>query len=163
MPDMGGGTVDSSYDTISAELNLVYFAADDVIVPLVADLHYASTDPYAVRLAFHVGTDEPVEWVFSRELLSEGLKARVGAGDVRTWPSSGVTPRPEAEALPGGDITASPDVFNIEIWSTERAHLQAPALAIARFLQRTNELVPPGEEASAVDIDAELDAFVWQA
>ncbi|MBV8397343.1 MAG: SsgA family sporulation/cell division regulator, partial [Acetobacteraceae bacterium] len=51
---------------ISAELGLRLVVPQQTIVPLVASMHYCGSDPYAVRMAFHVGTDEPVEWIFAR-------------------------------------------------------------------------------------------------
>jgi hypothetical protein len=30
-------------------------------------------DPYVVKIAFHVGTDEPVEWIFARDLIAASL------------------------------------------------------------------------------------------
>ena len=50
-------------------------------------MYYSGKDPYAVRMAFHVGTDEPVEWIFARDLLAAGIESRQGEGDVQVWPS----------------------------------------------------------------------------
>src|ERR1700728_1028752 len=78
----------SSSTTISAELGLRLVVPQQTIVPLVASLSYSADDPYAVRMAFHVGTDEPVEWIFARELLATGLTCPAGGGDVQVWPAS---------------------------------------------------------------------------
>src|ERR1700726_4691432 len=78
----------SSSTTISAELGLRLVFPQQTIVPLVASMYYSGTDPYAVRMAFHVGTDEPVEWIFARALLAAGIKGRQGEGDVQVWPSA---------------------------------------------------------------------------
>ena len=68
----------SSGTTISAELGLKLVVPQQTIVPLVASMYYSGSDPYAVRMAFHVGTDEPVEWIFARDLLAAGSRrARV--------------------------------------------------------------------------------------
>src|SRR5437879_43187 len=83
--------------TISAELGLRLVVPQQTIVPLVASMYYCGADPYAVRMAFHVGTDEPVEWIFARDLLAAGIKAREGDGDVHVWPST--TSFAEAEGL----------------------------------------------------------------
>src|SRR6516164_10654949 len=77
----------SSSTTISAELGLRLVVPQQTIVPLVASLYYSGSDPYAVRMAFHVGTDEPVEWIFARDLLAAGIESRQGDGDVQVWPS----------------------------------------------------------------------------
>ena len=47
--------------TVSAELGLSLVVPDHGSVPLVASLYYSADDPYAIRMAFHVGLDEPVE------------------------------------------------------------------------------------------------------
>ncbi|HEY6790164.1 MAG TPA: SsgA family sporulation/cell division regulator, partial [Trebonia sp.] len=64
--------------TASAELAFRLIVPQQTVVPLVASLHYSSADPYAIRVAFHVGLDEPVEWTFARDLLANGLKGRDG-------------------------------------------------------------------------------------
>jgi Streptomyces sporulation and cell division protein, SsgA. len=68
-------------------LGLKLVVPQQTIVPLVASLYYSGSDPYAVRMAFHVGTDEPVEWIFARDLLAAGIESRHGDGDVQVWPS----------------------------------------------------------------------------
>jgi sporulation and cell division protein SsgA len=66
--------------TVSAELGLRLVVPEHGPVPLVASLSYRGDDPYAVRMAFHVGLDEPVEWIFARDLLAAGRQAG-GDGD----------------------------------------------------------------------------------
>ena len=72
--------------TVSAELGLSLVVPEHGAVPLVASLDYSADDPYAIKMAFHVGADEPVEWIFGRELLARGLQAPAGEGDVQVWP-----------------------------------------------------------------------------
>ncbi|MBO0832005.1 MAG: SsgA family sporulation/cell division regulator, partial [Actinobacteria bacterium] len=72
--------------TVSAELGLSLVVPDHGSVPLVASLYYSADDPYAIRMAFHVGADEPVEWIFARDLLAVGLECPAGEGDVQVWP-----------------------------------------------------------------------------
>src|SRR5579863_5556970 len=72
----------NSSSTVSAELGLRLVVPQQTIVPLVASLFYSKDDPYAIRIAFHVGLDEPVEWIFARDLLSMGIEGREGLGDV---------------------------------------------------------------------------------
>ena len=139
--------------TVSAELGLRLVAAEQTIVPLVASLHYRGTDPYAVRMAFYVGTEDPVEWIFARELLADGMAGPVGEGDVQIWPSP---PSAFAEGEPGAPFS----VLNIKLSSPfGEAHFEAPAEAIANFLDRTYTVVRMGQESSAIDIDAELDGM----
>jgi hypothetical protein len=73
--------------TVSAELGLSLVVPEHGSIPLVASLHYSADDPYAIRMAFHVGTDEPVEWIFARDLLAVGLGGPAGEGDVQVWPA----------------------------------------------------------------------------
>jgi len=109
----------SSSTTISAELSLKLVVPQQTIVPLVASMYYSGGDPYAVRMAFHVGTDEPVEWIFARDLLAAGIESRQGKGDVQVWPSAvsaaetgelDVMGAPESLGIPG-------KVLNIELSS----------------------------------------------
>src|ERR1700751_3075278 len=79
----------NSSSTVSAELGLRLVVPQQTIVPLMASLFYSREDPYAIRIAFHVGLDEPVEWIFARDLLAMGIEGREGPGDVQVWPSAG--------------------------------------------------------------------------
>ena len=49
-------------------------------VPVQVEMRYDTRDPYAVQAAFRTGRAGWVEWVFSRDLLTEGLLAPAGAG-----------------------------------------------------------------------------------
>src|SRR5436190_23559321 len=115
----------SSSTTISAELGLKLVVPQQTIVPLVASMYYSGSDPYAVRMVFHAGTDEPVEWIFARDLLAAGLGKPSGLGDVRAWPS------------PSGAGDGEP-VLNIVLSSPfGRAHFETRLTAVAEFLHRT--------------------------
>ena len=152
----------SGSTTISAELGLRLVVPQQTIVPLVASMHYSGSDPYAVRMAFHVGTAEPVEWIFARDLLAAGIESRQGEGDVQVWPSSAscVT----ADDLDATGPQAGGKVLNIELSSPfGQAHFEAPAQAISAFLQRTCQIVPPGKESRYIDIDAELNDLLRKA
>jgi hypothetical protein len=125
--------------TVSAELALTLVVPGQPRVPLVASLSYSADDPYAVRVAFHVGLDEPVEWIFARELLEHGTERREGLGDVKVWPGD------------GGQI------LSVELSSPfGQALFEAPADAVRQFLGRTYQVVPVGTEDRHVNIDAEL-------
>jgi hypothetical protein len=154
--------MNSSGDTVSAELGLGLVVAEQTIVPLVASLYYSGNDPFAIRMAFHVGTDEPVEWIFARDLLAGGLKAREGIGDVQVWPSSGTIRNPAGDDLAGDDAAAGHEILNIAMSSPfGRAHFEAPAEVLSEFLQRTYQIVPAGGE-SFIDLEAELDDLLRQ-
>jgi hypothetical protein len=126
---------------VAAELGLTLVVPEHGGVPLTASLNYRRDDPYAIRMAFHVGTDEPVEWIFSRDLLAVGLDRTAGDGDVQVWPAA----------------AAYRDVVNISLSSPfGQAHFEAPATALTGFLLRTYEVVPAGREADYIDIETEL-------
>ncbi len=143
--------------TVSAELGLRLVAAEQTVVPLVASLHYSASDPYAIRMAFHVGPEEPVEWIFARELLADGMATLEGDGDVQIWPSS-------PAMGPDGEIRGPLSVLNLKLSSPfGEAHFEAPADAISNFLDRTYSIVRMGRERDVIDIDAELNGLLWQA
>ena len=125
-------------------------------VPLRADLRYTADDPWAVRVSFQVGSgqvgsgqvasggaddDEVVEWLFARQLLTEGIAGTVGEGDVRVWPSMVGADRIVhlAMASPSGSAL-------FELGRDE----------LVEFLQQTYLAAPTGTEESFVDLDAEL-------
>ena len=151
--------MDNTRVAVSAELSLGLIGPEHTIVPLMASLHYTCQDPYAVRMAFHVGTDEPVEWTLARDLLAAALHSREGIGDVQAWPSAapGV---PAAE----GEPAAGPGVLNISMTSPfGHAQFEAPAAGVASFLNRTFRIVPAGAESLFLDFDAELTELLSQA
>jgi hypothetical protein len=144
--------MNNSSSTVSAELGLRLVVPQQTIVPLVASLYYSKEDPYAIRIAFHVGLDEPVEWIFARELLSRGIEGQEGLGDVKVWPSTG-----SESDLPGS-------VLNIELSSPfGQAHFEAPLKEIADFLRRTYEVIPVGCETNHMDVESELTDLLGQA
>jgi Streptomyces sporulation and cell division protein, SsgA len=137
----------NSSATVATELGLRLVVPEHGGVPLTASLYYRGDDPYAIRMAFHVGMDDPVEWIFARDLLAEGLDHHAGDGDVRVWPSTG----------------RYRDLLNISLSSPYgEAHFEAPLTAFTGFLLRTFEIVPPGREGEFIDIEGELnDLLRW--
>ena len=156
----------SSSTTISAELGLKLVVPQQTIVPLVASMYYSGGDPYAVRMAFHVGTDEPVEWIFARDLLAAGIESRQGEGDVQVWPSPvSVAETSDLEVIGAEESPGIPGkVLNIELSSPfGQAHFEAPAEAMAAFLRRTYQIVRSGEEGRYIDIETELNDLLRNA
>jgi hypothetical protein len=154
----------SSSTTISAELGLKLVVPQQTIVPLVASLYYSGRDPYAVRMAFHVGTDEPVEWIFARDLLAAGIDSRQGDGDVHVWPSAQSCAETDGLDTIGAAEAADGEVLNIELSSPfGQAHFEAPTQAMAAFLDRTYQIVPEGQESDYIDIETELNDLLRQA
>ena len=140
----------NSRTAVSAELGLGLVGPEHTIVPLMASLYYSCQDPYAVKIAFHVGTDEPVEWVLARDLIAASLHSREGIGDVEAWPSAA--------------SEQGPKMLNISMTSPfGHARFEASAAAFETFLARTYELVPDGDESEYMDFDAELTELLSQA
>ncbi|MBT2508153.1 SsgA family sporulation/cell division regulator [Streptomyces sp. ISL-98] len=121
------------------ELNLVL--SPERSIPVPARLTYRTDDPYAVHVAFHIGSDTPVNWTFARELLVEGVFRPCGHGDVRIWPTKIDSRSVICMALtsPDGD-----------------ALLEAPSVAVSAWLERTLLMVPPGTETEQLGIDEAL-------
>jgi len=138
--------------TVTAELGLSLMVPEHGAVPLVASVDYCADDPYAIKMAFHVGTDEPVEWIFARELLAQGLEGPAGEGDVKVWP--------EAVA----DEAENSDILNIALSSPfGEAHFEASLSAMAEFVKSSYRIIPAGSEGDFIDLDSELDDLLWQA
>jgi hypothetical protein len=130
----------------------------ELTVPLKAGLYYSSQDPYAVRMSLHAGRAEPVEWILSRDLLATALHAPQGIGDVRAWPSA--APAAWAEVADG----TGEKILNIELGPPNGyARFEASAAGLGAFLARTYELVPDGQEAAFLNLDAELAELLSQA
>ena len=129
------------HTVVERELELKLVLSPERAIPVPARLSYRTDDPYAVHIAFHIGSDHPVNWTFARELLVEGVFRPCGHGDVRVWPTKveGRSVVLMALSSPDGD-----------------ALLEAPAPAVSAWLERTLRVVPPGSEAEQLGIDAGL-------
>ncbi len=129
--------------TVSTELELHLVVPGGPSLPVLADLRYAADDPWAVRVAFQTGGegDGVVEWMFARQLLTEGVTGAVGEGDVRVWPADSGRDRVVhlAMASPSGSA-----LFEIDRDD------------VVEFLQQTYVAVPTGSEGQAVDLEAEI-------
>ncbi|OKJ02911.1 SsgA family sporulation/cell division regulator [Kitasatospora sp. CB01950] len=112
--------------------------------PVPARLRYAADDPYAVHVAFHVDSAQPIGWYFARDLLLHGLLRPTGLGDVRIWPT--VVDGRRTVTL----MLCSPD---------GDAFLQAPAARLACWVRQTLRLVPPGGAAERDRVEGALDAL----
>ena len=135
--------------TVHTQLELRLVVPGGPSLPVLAGLHYVSADPWAVRVAFQTGgrsrddsrDEATVEWLFARQLLTDGVRTTVGEGDVRVWPSESGRERVVnlAMASPSGSA-----LFEID------------RDALVEFLQQTYLAVPTGSEGEVVDLDAEL-------
>lgn len=96
---------------------------------LTAAFTYDTSEPYEVRFTFGAGLSQTAVWIFARSLLSDGLNELAGNGDVRVWPHS------------------AGSILNIMLLSPSgSARFEAPAAAVARFVDATRLLVPEGDE-----------------
>jgi len=149
----------NSRPAVSADLGLGLVGPEHTIVPLMASLYYSCQDPYAVKMAFHVGTDEPVEWTLARDLLAAALHSCEGIAAVYALPSA-------ASADPAAEVGAAAGrrILNISMTSPfGHAQFEASAAAIEAFLAQTYQLVPDGAEPDYMDFDAELTELLSQA
>ena len=115
-------------------------------VLLDASLRYDRDDPYAVHLSFPTSpARDPIEWIFARSLVVDGLTVPAGDGDVRVWPS------PEDLSGPVYVELSSP---------SGQALFAVPRRVLVDFVGRCHSLVPPGAEAQHLDLEAELDMLL---
>ncbi|MBK3642229.1 MULTISPECIES: SsgA family sporulation/cell division regulator [Streptomyces] len=135
------------YTVVERELELRLILSPERGIPVPARLSYRTDDPYAVHVAFHINSEHPVDWTFSRELLVEGVFRPCGQGDVRVWPTKteGRSVVLMALSSPDGD-----------------ALLEAPAAQVSAWLERTLRVVPPGTEGEQLGIDDALDQLLAQ-
>ena len=127
--------------TVSAELQVALVVPGATALPVRASMAYDAVDPYAVRIAFHTGTGDAVQWTFARQLLTDGVTSPAGQGDVRTWPAT-------SERGP---------VVCLSLQSPSGSALfEVPVPELVEFLTMTYAAVPTGTEGDHVDVEAEL-------
>ena len=128
---------------VSVELELRLVVPGGPSLPVLAGLRYDAADPWAVRVGFHTGGegDGIVEWLFARQLLTDGVAGPAGEGDVRVWPS----------------VHGATRVLNLAMASPSGSALfEIDRDELVEFLQQTYLSVPTGAEDTVVDLDAEL-------
>jgi len=107
-------------------------------LPVQVGLEYDTGEPYAVTTAYQTGRGT-VRWMFSRDLLADGLLTATGDGDVTISPAN------------------DPSLIVLELNAPDgSAVLEASAQEIAAFLDRTYELVPMGGEGRWFNFDVEI-------
>jgi hypothetical protein len=135
--------------SVSTELQLRLVVSGAASLPVRAGLRYDVADPYAVQVAFHTGNGtegEIVEWTFARQLLTDGVSAPVGEGDVQAWPSA----------------TVGMPVVCLSLCSPSgKALFEVPLPELVDFLGQTYAAVPTGSEGEYVDVEAELALLLW--
>jgi hypothetical protein len=120
-------------------LQITHWVFSELDVPLDCEFSYNTHDPLAITLVFDTDGERPVRWIFSRELLAEGMTARAGEGDVVLWPML--------------DQDGEPSAFCVQVGSTRTAVFEIPAEPVAEWLARTYDMVPQGAELDGVDWD----------
>jgi hypothetical protein len=129
-------------ESVQAEVMMSFLVSDELSFRIPVELGYETCDPYAVRLTFHLPGDAPVTWTFGRELLIDGLGRPCGEGDVRIEP---VDPEMLGEVL-----------IRLQVGS-DQALFRTGTAPLVAFLDRTDRLVPLGQEGALADFDAHLD------
>ena len=119
-----------------------FLVSEELSFRIPVELRYEACDPYAVRLTFHLPGDAPVTWAFGRELLIDGVGRPCGEGDVRVAPAG-------SDLL--GDV-----LIRLQVGG-DQALFRSSTAPIIAFLDRTDKLVPLGQEGSLADFDAHLD------
>lgn len=135
--------------SVMSSLQLRLLVPGTAALPIQADLRYEVSDPYAVSITFHTGSQAPgdvVQWTFARTLLSEGVLAPTGEGDVQVWPST----------------TSGTPVVCLSLSSPSgRALFEVAQNDLTSFLLDTFSAVPVGSEGAHVDVDGELALLLW--
>ncbi|OIJ69301.1 SsgA family sporulation/cell division regulator [Streptomyces mangrovisoli] len=129
-------------ESVQAEVMMSFLVSEELSFRIPVELRYELGDPYAVRLTFHLPGDAPVTWAFGRELLIDGVSGPSGDGDVRITP---------AEPETAGDV-----LIRLQV-GTDHALFRSGAAPLVAFLDRTDRLVPLGQEGALADFDAHLD------
>ncbi|MER7171017.1 SsgA family sporulation/cell division regulator [Streptomyces mesophilus] len=129
-------------ESVHAEVMMSFLVSEELSFRIPVELRYETRDPYAVRLTFHLPGDAPVTWAFSRELLVDGVNGPCGEGDVHIAPHGS---DPLSDALIRLQVGTDQALFKVSI---------APLIA---FLDRTDRLVPLGQERALADFDTHLD------
>ncbi|MEV5978829.1 SsgA family sporulation/cell division regulator [Streptomyces sp. NPDC052114] len=129
-------------ESVQAEVMMSFLVSEELSFRIPVELRYEINDPYAVRLTFHLPGDAPVSWTFGRELLIDGVSRPCGDGDVRIEPTD---PDLLDEALIRLQVGGDQALFRVGI---------PPLLA---FLDRTDKVVPFGQERALADFDTHLD------
>ena len=115
--------------------------ADDT-TPVRSRWSYDASEPFTIAVAFQSEDDVWVEWVFSRDLLVNGLTGSAGIGDVRLRPKR----------------TDGRTALQLEIESPEgHALLELDRESVQLFLETTIKIVPLGEESDYFDVDGLID------
>ncbi|WP_405714680.1 MULTISPECIES: SsgA family sporulation/cell division regulator [unclassified Streptomyces] len=129
-------------ESVQAEVMMSFLVSEELSFRIPVELRYEVCDPYAIRMTFHLPGDAPVTWAFGRELLLDGLNSPSGDGDVHIGPT-------EPEGL--SDVHIRLQV------GEDRALFRAGTAPLVAFLDRTDKLVPLGQERTLGDFEGNLE------
>ena len=105
--------------------------------PVSAQLTYCSDEPFSLGLSLVLGDADPVDWMFSRDLLLQGVRLPAGHGDIQIYPTR------QGIAI----VLHSPD---------GDAELLADPEDLIAFAEAVEAVVPLGRESDYYCLDAEL-------
>lgn len=126
-------------DTIAHDM---FALLREAAAPVVTRWTYCTDDPFAVTLEIQTRGDRYVDWVLARDLLVAGFSTPAGIGDVRVRPAQ----------------FGEWEVMLVEIRSLDgHAVLELDRDLLQQFVEATFEIVPLGDESTAVDMDAEIE------
>jgi hypothetical protein len=114
---------------------------------LCGELRYDPSDPFAVSLAIGTDCGDPVVWTFARDLLSAGVSAPAGEGDITIEPAA-------------TDFGTEERVLRVTLATDCLATMLVSMDRVVEFLVETFALVPTGAELDRVDLDAEIAALL---
>jgi hypothetical protein len=138
-------------ESVQAQVMMNFLVSEELSFRTPVELQYVVRDPYAVRMTFHLPGDDPVTWAFGRELLLDGLGRPCGEGDVHIEP---------AGAGPDDPMDVH---IRLQV-AGESASFSASAAPLAAFLDRTDRLVPLGQEGALAgfggDVEEALDRIL---
>ncbi|AZS86220.1 SsgA family sporulation/cell division regulator [Streptomyces griseoviridis] len=129
-------------ESVQAEVMMSFLVSEELSFRIPVELRYETGDPYAVRLTFHLPGDAPVTWTFGRELLIDGVGRPCGEGDVRVEPA---------------DCDSLVEVLIRLQVGRDQALFRSSTAPVIAFLDRTDKLVPLGQEGALADFDTHLD------
>ncbi|MCK8676339.1 MULTISPECIES: SsgA family sporulation/cell division regulator [Streptomyces] len=132
-------------ESVKAEVLMSFVVTEELSFRIPVELGYEASDPFAVRLTFHLPGDAPVSWSFGRELLLDGLNVPSGEGDVHI--------------APAGPGEVSDVLLRLQV-AGERALFRSSAPPLVAFLDRTDRLVPLGQESALGTPADSLDAVL---
>ncbi|MFF8292709.1 SsgA family sporulation/cell division regulator [Streptomyces sp. NPDC016309] len=129
-------------ESVQAEVLMSFVVSEELSFRIPVELGYETRDPFAVRMTFHLPGDAPVTWAFGRELLLDGINGPSGEGDVHIRPT--------------GPEDLSDVSIRLQVGG-DRALFRSSAPPLVAFLDRTDKLVPLGQERTLGDFEDHLE------